>query len=117
MNPLTDYKEFTEKLLGLLTIEEGTIEEREAVIKEINELLEKREELLNQLPLWPKINEADKKEMIASEKLLNDKMVSLQGKIKTDLKQQQVRKKRINQYNDPYGGNISIDGMFYDKKK
>jgi flagellar protein FliT len=117
MSLLTDYKECTKKLLGLLTIDEGKIDDREIVIKEINDLLEKRQELLNQLPLWPNISEADKKEMLASEKLLKDKMIILQGKVKTDLKQQQVRKKRINQYNDPYGGNISTDGMFYDKKK
>lgn len=117
MNLFLDYKDCTKKLLELLTIEELAIDEREEAIKKVNDLLVKRQELLNQLPLWPTISEMDKKEMISTEKLLKEKLISLQGNIKEDLKKQQVRKKKINQYNDPYGGNISTDGMFYDKKK
>ncbi|WP_400243352.1 hypothetical protein AB3U99_19630 [Niallia sp. JL1B1071] len=117
MSLFIDYKNCTKKLLELLTIQDAAIDNREVIIGEVNDLLEKRQKLLDQLPSWPSISEVDKKEMISAEKLLKEKLVSLQDNVKADLKKQQVRKKRINQYNDPYGGNLSTDGMFYDKRK
>jgi flagellar protein FliT len=117
MNQLIDYRNCTKKILDLLTIQEITIDKREEIISKVNDLLERRQKLLDGLPMWPNISEMDKTEMIVAEKRLKEKMASLQAKVKDDLKKQQLRKRRMNQYNDPYGGNLSIDGMFYDKKK
>lgn len=116
MRALVEFIKKTKQLQSHL--EKGFPEDnREEYIRTIDRLLEERQQLLNELPdLSIALDDRNKQEMISIENQIQELMKSYQGKIKEDLKTLQLKKRKGNQYSEPYG-NFSVDGMFYDKKK
>lgn len=110
--------EFIKKTKGLIAHLEGDFpaEEREAYIEKTNQLLDERGELLSQLPDLRLLNESTKVDLVNLETKIQSILQSQQSKVKKDLQLLQLQKKKTNKYADPYG-DISIDGMFLDKKK
>ena len=115
MEILVEFIKKTKELLVHLEVEFPT-EEREAYIETTNQLLDKRGELLSQLPDLRSLKESNKVELVNLETKIQSILQSQQGKIKKDLQVLQLQKKKTNKYADPYG-DVSFDGMFLDKKK
>lgn len=82
----------------------------------MNQLLEDRQQALNQFSTLKDLDEMMKRELIESENQIKLLMNNHSQKIKKDLRVLQMKKQKGNQYSNPYG-NISADGMFLDKKK
>lgn len=91
--------------------------DRDEYIETISHLLDKRQSLIEQLP----------NEYTSEEKEIGKQIVSLNEKIdqrlqeklrflKNELETFQQNKRRREQYSNPYK-NVSIDGMYFDKKK
>ncbi|MBU8881205.1 hypothetical protein BGM26_19970 [Bacillus sp. FJAT-29790] len=105
----------TKLLLTHLETESPSIE-REEYIGTIHQLLDEREQLLSQLPDLHALNENVKEELIQLETKIQSLLSNQKSAIKQDLQLLQLQKKKTNKYADPYG-NVSVDGMFLDKKK
>ncbi|KFZ32456.1 flagellar protein [Anoxybacillus flavithermus] len=92
-------------------------EKREAVIEQIEQLLEKREQLLQHLP---NVLTDEEKQMgatlLAFDREANALLRQLKQQIQQDLKQTKQTKIAVERYDDLYDS-LSIDGMFYDKRR
>ncbi|WP_461201894.1 flagellar protein FliT [Anoxybacillus sp. TBDG-1] len=92
-------------------------EKREAVIEQIEQLLEKREQLLQLLPTV--LTDEEKqigKQLLALDREANALLQQLKQQIQQDLKQTKQTKVAVERYDDLYDS-LAIDGMFYDKRK
>jgi len=90
---------------------------RDAVIEQIEELLEKREQLLKQLPHT--LTDEQKqmgKELLALDREANALLQQLKQQIQQDLKQTKQTKIAAERYDEVYDS-LAIDGMFYDKRR
>ncbi|MFC7685706.1 hypothetical protein [Ureibacillus sp. GCM10028918] len=112
---LKEWETITEVLLQIL--ESNVSKNREYVIQQIDELLEKREIIKSDI--LPPFNSD---EMIFGQKLLNleeelaDKLNDFAKNISGDLEVNQKRKTSLHAYLNPYN-KVFRDGTFYDAKK
>lgn len=105
------------KELKSILIEKNPSQQREEMIQKVEGLLVERQEILTGLQdVLASLNEPTKLELVAYENELQALMEKHQKDIKQDLKTLQLKKQKENQYSNPYE-NMSIDGMFLDKKK
>ncbi|MDF1507858.1 hypothetical protein PZE06_06640 [Robertmurraya sp. DFI.2.37] len=102
----------------LKTLLEGEflIEQREEQIEKMDELLEKRQNFLNELSDLSHLNEETKLELARQEQEIQALMEQRKNMIKQDIKTLQLKKQKNEQYANLYE-NLSVDGMFLDKKK
>ncbi|HHY74141.1 MAG TPA: hypothetical protein GX497_13150 [Bacillus bacterium] len=116
MEQLVKFIQKTNQLASIL--EAGLPNEgREDYIQSIHDLLGEREQILKSLPdLSNKLDENVKQQLVNLEKNIYGIMLEQQNMIKKDLQVLQLKKKKNNEYAEPYE-NVSIDGMFLDKKK
>ncbi|MED4350935.1 hypothetical protein P9265_01125 [Schinkia azotoformans] len=116
MIELEEFINRTKKLASLL--EKGLQSEgREVYIQSIQDLIDEREQLLKTLPDLSKVLDNNaKQDLINLEKKISGLMLEHRNTIKKDLQVLQLKKKKSNNYANPYE-NISADGMFLDKKK
>lgn len=105
----------SQKLMNLLETDIHD-EQREKFLNEINDLLNQRKQLLSQFPPQPNMDERAKTELMELEQVIQSLMKNQKELIKRDIKTLQVKKRNNNQYANPYD-NLSIDGMFLDRKK
>ncbi|MBB5356188.1 flagellar protein FliT [Anoxybacillus mongoliensis] len=92
-------------------------EKREAVIEQIEQLLEKREQLLQSLS--PTLTDEERqmgKELLMLDREANALLQQMRQQIVQDLKQTKQTKVAVERYDDLYDS-LSIDGMFYDKRR
>ncbi len=92
-------------------------EKRDAVIEQIEEMLEKREQLLKQLPAT--LTEEEKKmgkQLLALDRETNNLLRQFKQQIQQDLKQIKQTREAVDRYDDLYDS-LAIDGMFYDKRR
>lgn len=116
MNRLEEVYEMTLKLNTILT--NVTAENRESLIQEINELIDKREQALKLV----------KSPYTLDEKVIGQKLLSLNKtvqkqldqvftKLKQEMEQMQQQKKSNRSYINPYGEIKTIDGVYIDSKQ
>ncbi len=116
MKELDEFINKTTKLAEIL--DAGLLSEgREEYIQSIQDLIGEREQLLKTLPDLSKVLDNNaKQELINLEKKISRLMLEQRNTIKKDLQVLQLKKKKSNNYANPYE-NLSADGMFLDKKK
>ncbi|MBY0123444.1 hypothetical protein [Bacillus sp. S/N-304-OC-R1] len=109
---------FIKKTKQLLTHLENDlpVNGREEYIETTLKLLDEREQILKQLPDLKALDQDSKAELAKLEGRMQTLISNHQNVIKKDIQLLHKQKKNTHQYADPYG-NISIDGMFLDKKK
>ena len=115
METLVEFIKKTKELLAHLEVD-FPVDDRESYLEKINQLLNEREQLLNHLPNLSDLKESTKEEMVHLETKMQSLLKNQQNVIKKDLQLLQLQKKKTSKYVDPYG-DISLDGMFLDKKK
>lgn len=115
MEHLIEFIKLTKKLVDFLETDMPN-EGREEYIQSIHDLLDEREIMLKKLSdLSNVIDENVKGELIQLENKLNGLMMKHKSTIKKDLQALQLKKKKNNNYANPY--EVSADGMFLDKRK
>ncbi|MBE2906177.1 flagellar protein FliT [Anoxybacillus flavithermus] len=108
--------EATRQLANVLR-EPVSKEKRDEVIARIEQLLEERERLLAKLPSSLTAEERKMgQEILALNAEIDEKLQQLKQQIQFDLKQTKKTETVVKHYNHPYEP-LSIDGMFYDKKR
>ncbi|WAA12015.1 flagellar protein FliT [Fervidibacillus halotolerans] len=115
MNPLKQFYLLTAELIRLL--EESDANHRDETIQRMNELFEKREEVLKQIA--PPFSRGEK-QLAEQVMKLNEKLVRLMSEeknnIRSELEKVRQQKKVQQKYVNPYA-QLQTDGIFYDKKK
>lgn len=109
---------FVQKSKELKSILEEKIipEQRDSMVQRVEKLLFERQQILNSLRDLSTLDESIKLDLVTLEKEIETLMKNHKEKIKHDLKILQLKRQKENQYSNPYE-NLSIDGMFLDKKK
>ncbi|MGN7387100.1 hypothetical protein [Sporosarcina sp. SAFN-015] len=92
-------------------------EHRDAVINEINQLLDERDALQADIiaPFSPE-EEVLGKELVALEKEVSAALASYTKRIRIDITAAQSKKEHVKSYVNPYG-KVARDGTFYDTKQ
>lgn len=92
-------------------------EHRDAVIDEINQLLDERDALQADIiaPFSPE-EEVLGKELVALEKEVSSALASYTKRIRIDITAAQSKKEHVKSYVNPYG-KVARDGTFYDTKQ
>lgn len=117
MSRLDNLHNLTVELYELLQ-GEITSDNREKIIKEINVLIEQREELMQNItPPFSKTENKLGKKVIIMNKEIESKLEHVFSQLKTEMKQVQKQKKSNRTYINPYGPIQTIDGMYVDSKK
>lgn len=109
------WQETTQQLLSATSrIEE---EQRDAVIDEINELLDERDALQTEItaPFTPE-EEVLGKQLVELEKQVTAGLAAYMKLIRSDITAAQSKKEHVKSYVNPYG-KVARDGTFYDTKQ
>lgn len=97
-------------------VNKNVSENRDETIETIHSLLDKRQKLLQQLPVEASAEDKDTIiEILQYDKKLSMMISNSMVDIKKDILKIKDGEKTNSRYNNPYG-DISIDGMFLDKK-
>lgn len=89
---------------------------RDEYIERVQTLLDDRQKLFDQLPItYTKEEKKLGAEIISMNKEIDQQLKRQAKVLKDELEQFQRKKKRSQQYANPYA-QISVDGMFFDKK-
>lgn len=115
MEILKQYLQTSMELKSILQ-EEITFTEQDHYLEKVEYLIAKRQSYLNGFPDLSSLEPSVKEEIIKLEREIKTLIDTKKTKIQNNLKILQVKKKKKNQYSNPYG-DVSIDGMFLDKKK
>ncbi|MFJ7752893.1 flagellar protein FliT [Peribacillus muralis] len=108
------FHDLTAELLAVL--EDMTNAEREDKIRNITELIDRRDEVLAQIkpPFTAVEQQLGRRTMLLNQQV--DSLLMLQKQeIQRDIQEINKKKKSSNKYTNPYES-LSIDGMFYDKR-
>ncbi|KAB8132338.1 hypothetical protein F9U64_12610 [Gracilibacillus oryzae] len=118
MKPLQEYIVITNKLLQVVDQPVNSDESREEIIKNIDILLEKRQELI---PFIKSPFEEEEislgKDCLALDQKLEPKLQKLLGNIKTKMRVNKKQTRSTKQYLNPYQQLSTHDGMFLDSRK
>ncbi|MBU9722276.1 MULTISPECIES: flagellar protein [Bacillaceae] len=92
-------------------------DDRDAYIETMNDMLEKREQLIPHVSR-PQNEDEEKlgQDIVAMNKVVNQKIAAAQGLIRMDITKLQQRKETGKKYESPYEG-PTADGVFFDSKK
>lgn len=117
MNRLKPFYEITVKLAELLD-QDINAKNRETIISQVNLLIEKRGDLLPEVP--PPFTEDEKRvgsDIVLLNNKIQQKMNALFIDLKREMKQFKKQKKSNKIYTNPYEKIQTMDGMFLDNKK
>ncbi|PJN88115.1 MULTISPECIES: flagellar protein FliT [Bacillaceae] len=109
------FHDLTAELLAVL--EDRMIAEREDKIERITELIDRRDEVIAQIkpPFTAAEQQVGRRTMLLNQQV--DSLLKLQKQeIQRDIQEINKKKNSSNKYMNPYES-LSIDGMFYDKRK
>lgn len=115
MNLLARFIKASKELKGLLE-QEVNNDDRDRVIQKIEELLTERQKCLAELSDLSSLTEKSKEDLVKLEKEIQVLMENQKNVIHKEIKTLQLKKQKNNHYANPYE-NLSVDGMFLDKKK
>lgn len=105
------------KQISLLLEHKIIKETREKLIKDIERLLEQRDNLIGNLPkTYSEEDLTIGKEIVRLNVLIEEKLEVLFQDIQVDIRNVKQTKKTSKKYTNPYE-NLSSDGMFFDKRK
>ncbi|MEK3887973.1 flagellar protein FliT [Bacillus sp. FSL K6-3431] len=92
--------------------------DRDTVIFQIEELMQKREEILPTIqgPFSPQENKIGK-QILKLNKELDPLLANIRIHIKKDLNQLEQKRASATRYSNPYASMQEFDGAFYDKRK
>ncbi|WP_432357603.1 hypothetical protein [Sporosarcina sp. UB5] len=109
------WQEVAHQLLS--TISRTEEEQRDSVIDDINELLDERDTLQQEIigPFTPEEEEMGKK-LVALEQEVVAALASYMKLIRADITAAQSKKEHVKSYVNPYG-KVARDGTFYDTKQ
>lgn len=112
---LIRWKEIAQQLLKVTSRTEE--EQRDAVIAEINELLDERDALQSEIvaPFTPEEEELGK-ELVLLEQQVSAALASYMKLIRSDITAAQSKKEHVKSYVNPYN-KVARDGTFYDTKQ
>ena len=112
---LTEWRSATERLLQITVNTSG--DDRDLVIEEINQLLDLREKLQQdiQAPFTPE-EQAFGQELLSLEETLQKSLSAFSKSIRMDIAENQKKKGTVQAYIDPYS-QVFRDGTYYDKRK
>lgn len=106
------------KSLEKLLNQKITPNNREQIVSQINDLVEKRGKLLQQITPPFSIEEQQLgKKVLELNNFIQKQMDHLFTELKEEMKQINRRKKSNQSYENPYKSIQSVDGMFLDQKK
>jgi len=97
-----------------------TAKDRDDFIEKMNQLLDARGEIINQLKEnepYPIQSHTLNKELIELDKGIREQLMKVKMSIVDDMKQLQVSKKSEQRYVNPYSAVQVMDGTYYDQKK
>ncbi|MEI3607463.1 flagellar protein FliT [Pseudogracilibacillus sp. SE30717A] len=116
MKNLEQLYEISEAILQALENEHAT--NREQTIQQIDELIGKRETIIEQIkgPYTEDEEEIGQKVVQLNEQI-KVKMDALYSQVKEDMKQVKQQKKLNRSYINPYGPIKTTDGMYLDRKQ
>jgi flagellar protein FliT len=106
----------TKELYDLLQ-ESISTEGRDLLIPTIEDLLESRQRVMEQVK--PPYTDGEKKlgaEVVKLNKVIDEKLAQLKQEVQIDINQLKKTKTSTNKYTNPYES-VSSDGMFFDKRK
>lgn len=90
---------------------------RETIISKIEELLESRQKLINQVkPPYTSDEKLLGAEVVKLNKVIDEKLALMKEDIQLDINQLKKTKTSTNKYTNPYES-VSLDGVFFDKRK
>jgi flagellar protein FliT len=115
MDSLQKVYDVTMELLDVL--ESNAENDREKKIETIHRLLDEREQQIK--AIQPPFSEEEQvlgRKLIEQNQKVDEFLQKQKREIQFNIKQLSVKKKSSRQYTNPYE-NMSIDGMFYDKRK
>lgn len=114
MSSLKELVSVTDELNRLL--DQMTASNRLELLEKIDEVLNKRQALFDQLDFSSIKNEPVIKQLLSDEQLIKSKMQQIFHNIKNDLRM--INKKRASgeSYINPYQS-LQVDGVFFDQKK
>lgn len=109
------WQEIAQRLLSATSRTEE--EHRDAVIDEINELLDERDVLQTEI-VFPFTAEEEElgKQLVALEKQVALELAAYMKLIRSDITAAQSKKEHVKSYVNPYG-KVARDGTFYDTKQ
>lgn len=111
---LKEWRNVTELLVRILDVRDE--EKRDAVIEQVDFLLDKREALQPSILAPFSVEELSfGQELLPLEKELEGKLKLFMKMIRLDISEQQLKKVSVHAYVDPYA-QVYRDGTFYDKK-
>lgn len=117
MSIIAELLHVTKELYGLLE-KPVAKEAREETIAAIEQLLLRRDELLEQLsPPYSEEEQQLGKEIVVFNQTITKKLQQLKQQIQQDLKALKQKKMANQNYTNPYQEAFLMDGMFYDKKR
>lgn len=117
MNRLAVLYDITQQLDNVLA-QPIQSKEREAIINQVNELIEQRGNHL--LEITPPFTEEENrigKEIVVLNERIQKQMHVLFNELKQEMKQMKKQKKSNQTYTNPYEKIEAMDGMFMDSKK
>ncbi|MFD1067690.1 flagellar protein FliT [Oceanobacillus locisalsi] len=117
MNRVFPIHQITENMQQLL-MQEITSHNREEIIVELQEKIEKRGKLLESIaPPYSEEEEKLGRTVVHMNQHIEKQMQQLFTALKNEMKQVQQQKKSTTSYVNPYKSVQNTDGMFLDKKK
>jgi flagellar protein FliT len=91
-------------------------ENRDDVINQIEELLEKRQDILQQIkPPFSNEENALGQEIVKMNRTLDTKLILISNEVQRDMNGLNKKKVSAKKYTNPYES-VNFDGMFYDKR-
>ncbi|WP_226037147.1 hypothetical protein [Aquibacillus saliphilus] len=117
MNRMDSFYQVTMELHKLVT-ENSASEKRTETITTINNLLDKRQQLLNEIkpPYTDKEKEIGQ-QLLLRNKEIEQKLDEIFNQVKTDMGTLKKKKSSNTKYTNPYQNLSNFDGMFLDHKK
>lgn len=107
----------TKELLETVTAPWSS-EEREERLKAVEELLRRRGELLGALrPPYSEEERALGRDIVAWNRDIEERLKAVQDEIRRDLRAAEAKRRANARYVHPYEQPLSLDGMFYDKRR
>src|SRR5690606_5780881 len=100
--------------------EVGQVEDRDALLKTVDELLEERGQLIASLQQENiQLSKTNPQHALLQEldKGIREKLASIMTEIRQDMKNIQIANKSEVQYSNPYASVRVMDGKYYDQKK
>jgi len=117
MSQVQELHDVTSTLYNLVQ-RSPNFDERDEVLEEIHRLLDRREELLNQVE-GPYSDEEQRlgKEILNMNETIESEIQRLMKQLKVDMARMKKQKNSNQKYSNPYQNVNNYDGMFLDKKK